>query len=158
MVAVLENVRWFAGTQIRNVATIAGNIVTASPISDMNPVLVALGAILKVSSRSQGERYIPMDVFFLGYRKTALKPDEVVISVNIPFCRAGEFAFAFKQAKRRDDDIAIVTCGLRVKLSSGNNGEFVVEEFSGGYGGMGPTTFRFVPDFTMINYHVIFLA
>jgi hypothetical protein len=40
--AILENIRWFAGTHIRNVAAIAGNIVTASPISDLNPVWVAL--------------------------------------------------------------------------------------------------------------------
>lgn len=66
---------------MRNVATIAGNIVTASPISDLNPVWVAIGAVLRVRSAAGGERTIPMREFFLGYRKTALRATEVVVSV-----------------------------------------------------------------------------
>lgn len=102
--ALLHNLKYFAGTQIRNVACIAGNIVTASPISDLNPVFVAVvrfllcplfgtwyfrcscvfdiqGAVLKVTSLNGGERMIPMQEFFLGYRKTAIKPSEVVVSI-----------------------------------------------------------------------------
>ncbi|KAG5459618.1 MAG: hypothetical protein BJ554DRAFT_8436, partial [Olpidium bornovanus] len=71
--------RYFAGNQIRNVATLAGNIATASPISDMNPVLVACRSRLEVVSAVSGEkRFIPAEEFFLGYRKTALRNDEIL--------------------------------------------------------------------------------
>ena len=63
--------------QIRSVAAVGGNIATASPISDLNPIFVACGAVLTVASAASGTREIPMTEFFLAYRKTALKPDEV---------------------------------------------------------------------------------
>ncbi|KAJ3340046.1 hypothetical protein HDU91_000901, partial [Kappamyces sp. JEL0680] len=135
--ALLDNVKYFAGRQIRNVSAIAGNIVTASPISDLNPVFVALGAVLTVESVLGGVRQIPMDEFFLGYRKTALSPSEVLLSIRIPFLTPLQFASAFKQAKRRDDDIAIVNAGFFLSLKQENE-DFVVEKASFAYGGMGP--------------------
>lgn len=61
----------------------------------------------------------------------------------VPYTRKNEFAFAFKQAKRRDDDIAIVTCGFRVLLKHvPAENKWYVEEFGAGFGGMGPTTSR----------------
>ncbi|XP_058033739.1 xanthine dehydrogenase/oxidase [Ahaetulla prasina] len=135
--AVLEQLRWFAGPQIRNVAAIGGNIMTASPISDLNPVLMASGSkLILVSNR--GSRTIRMDEkFFTAYRKTILKPQEVLLSVEIPFSREGEYFSAFKQASRREDDIAIVTCGMRVRFQEGTNR---VGEIKLSYGGMAPTT------------------
>ncbi|KAL7987417.1 hypothetical protein Chor_006336 [Crotalus horridus] len=135
--AVLEQLRWFAGPQIRNVAAIGGNIMTASPISDLNPVLMATGSKLTLVS-SEGSRTIRMDEkFFTGYRKTILKPQEVLLSVEIPFSRKGEYFSAFKQASRREDDIAIVTCGMRVRFQEETNR---LEEIKLSYGGMAPTT------------------
>eukprot|EP00158_Paraphelidium_tribonemae_P008585 Partr_v1_DN28619_c0_g1_i3_m49964 putative aldehyde oxidase len=133
--ALLENLRWFAGNQVRNVATIAGNIVTASPISDLNPIFVATGSILTVQEHGKSPRKIPMAEFFLGYRKTALLLREVVLSVFVPYTLQEEYVHAFKQAKRRDDDIAIVTSGMRVNLGSG-----IVKSCCFAFGGMGPTT------------------
>uniref|UniRef100_A0A8B9TW44 Xanthine dehydrogenase n=1 Tax=Anas platyrhynchos TaxID=8839 RepID=A0A8B9TW44_ANAPL len=95
--AALEQLRWFAGPQIRNVAALGGNIMTASPISDLNPVLMASGSKLTL----------------------------------------GEYFSAFKQAYRREDDIAIVTCGMRVLFQAGTNR---VEDVKLSYGGMAPTT------------------
>uniref|UniRef100_A0A8C5T142 xanthine dehydrogenase n=1 Tax=Laticauda laticaudata TaxID=8630 RepID=A0A8C5T142_LATLA len=119
--AVLEQLRWFAGPQIRNVAALGGNIMTASPISDLNPVLMASGSKLTLVSNGK-HRTIRMDEkFFTGYRKTILKPQEILISVEIPFSREGEYFSAFKQASRREDDIAIVTCGMRVQFQEGTN-------------------------------------
>jgi xanthine dehydrogenase/oxidase len=117
------------------VSTIAGNICTASPISDLNPVWVALGAHIRLQSKSS-VRLLPMTEFFLGYRKIALKPSEVAVSLFVPFTREHEFASSFKQAKRRDDDIAIVNAAFRVLLD--NN--LKVKEACLVYGGMGPTT------------------
>ncbi|KAJ1885101.1 hypothetical protein LPJ66_010290, partial [Kickxella alabastrina] len=135
MGALRENLRYFAGNQIRNVATVAGNIATASPISDLNPVFLAAGAIVTLAS-SSGQRKVPMAEFFVGYRRTAMREGEVLQNVFVPFSGRREVVRAFKQAKRKDDDIAIVTCGLRVSLDGQNR----VLDAAFAYGGMAPTT------------------
>jgi xanthine dehydrogenase molybdopterin binding subunit/xanthine dehydrogenase small subunit len=73
----------FASRQIRNRATLGGNLVTASPIGDSAPVLLSLGASVRLVS-ARGERVVPLAAFFTGYRKTMLAPDEVMASVLIP--------------------------------------------------------------------------
>ncbi|XP_050804387.1 xanthine dehydrogenase/oxidase isoform X3 [Gopherus flavomarginatus] len=135
--AVLEQLRWFAGPQIKNVAALGGNIMTASPISDLNPVFMACGSKLTLVS-NEGRRTIRMDEkFFTGYRKTVLKPKEILLSIEMPYSRKDEYFSAFKQASRREDDIAIVTCGMRVLFQEGSNR---VQEIKLTYGGMAPTT------------------
>ena len=114
--------RWFASTQIRNVASLGGNIATASPISDMIPMLTACGATLVIASSARGRRTAPLAGFFLGYRKVDLQADEVIVSVHVPHSRPFEFIRPFKQARRREDDISIVTGGLRVRLEPSPTG------------------------------------
>ncbi|KAI5458128.1 xanthine dehydrogenase [Mariannaea sp. PMI_226] len=134
--AILKQLKYFAGRQIRNVGTPAGNLVTASPISDLNPVLWAANAVLIAKSASK-ETKIPMSQFFTGYRKTALPQDAIISSIRIPVTTPkGEFFRAYKQAKRKDDDIAIVTSALRVKLDE----DGIVKECNLIYGGMAATT------------------
>jgi xanthine dehydrogenase/oxidase len=133
--ALLHQLRYFAGPQVRNVATPAGNIATASPISDLNPVFVATGTTLHAKTKD-GEVTIPMREFFKGYRTTALPPAAVITRLSIPLCGQGEFIRAYKQAKRKDDDIAIVNAAMKIKLSKSN----AIEDVSLAYGGMGPTT------------------
>lgn len=116
-------------------STIAGNICTASPISDLNPVWVALGAHIRLQSKSS-IRLVPMTEFFLGYRKTAMKPSEVAVSLFVPFTRKNEYSSSFKQAKRRDDDIAIVNAAFRILLDN----DLTVKDACLVFGGMGPTT------------------
>jgi xanthine dehydrogenase/oxidase len=133
--AILHQLRYFAGPQVRNVATPAGNIATASPISDLNPVFVATGTTLYART-VDGEISIPMGEFFQGYRKTALPSRAVITRLSIPLCNQNEFVRAYKQAKRKDDDIAIVNAGIKLRLSPQNQ----IESISMAYGGMGPTT------------------
>ena len=114
--AIYKQIRYFAGRQIRNVGTPAGNLATASPISDLNPVFVATNTVLLARSLS-GDTEIPMGQFFKGYRTTALPPDAIIASLRIPTSQErGEYIRAYKQAKRKDDDIAIVNAALRVSL------------------------------------------
>jgi xanthine dehydrogenase/oxidase len=136
--AVRKQLRYFAGRQIRNVASLAGNIATASPISDMNPVLMACGATLTTQSRSKGKQHLPISTFFTGYRTTALPSDAVIthISIPLPPPSTKEITKAYKQAKRKDDDIAIVTAAFRVRLDD----DGLVSEVSLAYGGMAPKT------------------
>lgn len=135
-VAIKKQLRFFAGRQIRNVASPAGNIATASPISDLNPVLMATRSTVVARSLTESKE-IPMTEFFLGYRKTALPADAIIEKINIPVgAEKGEYIRAYKQSKRKDDDIAIVTAALRVKLSDDHH----VENISLVFGGMAPTT------------------
>ncbi len=83
-----DMLRWFASTQIRNVVCLGGNLVTASPISDMNPMLPSMGATLVLSSLVvKGQilrRQVKFADFFLPYRTVILKPTDVVACLALP--------------------------------------------------------------------------
>ena len=96
----------FASPLIRNRATLGGNLATASPIGDAAPLLLALGASLRIAGTG-GEHTIPLDQFFLTYRKTALAAGAVIVSVSIPKPLPDVVRF-YKVAKRRMDDISTV--------------------------------------------------
>ncbi|KAB8239355.1 putative xanthine dehydrogenase HxA [Aspergillus alliaceus] len=134
--AIQKQLRYFAGRQIRNVASPAGNLATASPISDLNPVFVATNTVL-VAKLLGGDIEIPMTEFFRGYRKTTLPPNAIIGSLRIPTAsESGEYLRAYKQSKRKDDDIAIVNAALRVSLSPSHD----VTSVSLVFGGMAPMT------------------
>ena len=138
--AVLRQLHWFAGRQIRNVSSIGGNVVTGSPISDLNPLWLACGSVFVCQSAARGSRTIAAKDFWTGYRTNALAKDEILVSVTLPATQKYEYVHEFKQSHRRDDDIAIVTAGLRVSFAEGESGTFVVKELSAAYGGMAATT------------------
>ncbi|PNW76169.1 hypothetical protein CHLRE_12g545101v5 [Chlamydomonas reinhardtii] len=135
--AVVHQLRWFAGNQIRNVSAVGGNIVTGSPISDLNPIWMAAGATFVALGKGTGERAVPASQFFTGYRQVDLQPHEVLYKVVVPLTRPHEYVKEFKQSPRREDDIAIVNAGMRVKLAPGSEeGVWVVEEAAVAYGGV----------------------
>lgn len=140
-----DMLRWFASTQIRNVACLGGNLVTASPISDMNPMLACLGAKLILSSLEKDgstitRRAVPVSDFFLKYRTVDLKPTELVERIEVPIVNSLlEYVKPFKQARRREDDISIVTSGMRMRLAV-RDGKYVIDDISIAFGGMAPTT------------------
>ncbi|KAF9582966.1 Alternative oxidase, mitochondrial precursor, partial [Lunasporangiospora selenospora] len=141
LTALLANIKYFAGNQIRNAASVAGNVATASPISDLNPVFVASNTEFSILSSDQSAdaaaRVVPATNFFVGYRKTALNPaTDILTEIHVPFTRPGEYIRSFKQAKRKDDDIAIVTAAIRVQLGPDNT----IVETGFGYGGMSAFT------------------
>ncbi|XP_047499622.1 xanthine dehydrogenase/oxidase-like isoform X1 [Penaeus chinensis] len=136
--AILEMLRWFGGKQIRNVATLGGNIMTSSPISDLNPLLAAAGAKLTAQSKEKGKREVAMDQnFFTGYRQNAVRPEEILVAVHIPYTEQNEYFLGYKQARRRDDDIAIVNAGMRVAFRKDS---LAVAQLRLAFGGMAPTT------------------
>jgi xanthine dehydrogenase small subunit len=116
--------------QIRTLGTIGGNIGTASPIGDMPPVLLALETRLKLVS-VRGVREIPLEKFFLDYRKTALAPDEVIESLTLPRLWPGEVFHCDKVSKRRDQDISTVAGAYRLRIKNGK-----IEEARLAFGGM----------------------
>ncbi|KAF7120442.1 hypothetical protein RHSIM_Rhsim13G0222300 [Rhododendron simsii] len=135
--AFIEQIKWFAGTQIKNVASVGGNICTASPISDLNPLWMATGAKFQIINCKGKIRTTAADKFFLGYRKVGLASDEILLSIFLPWTRPFEFVKEFKQAHRRDDDIAIVNAGMRVFLVEKNE-KWIVSDASLAYGGVAP--------------------
>ncbi|KAL5764909.1 hypothetical protein ACOSQ2_017503 [Xanthoceras sorbifolium] len=133
--AFIEQLKWFAGTQIKNVASVGGNICTASPISDLNPLWMASSAKFRIIDCKGNIRMTPAEEFFLGYRKVDLASDEILLSVFLPWTRPFEYVKEFKQAHRREDDIAIVNAGMRVYLEEKGE-EWVVSDASIVYGGV----------------------
>ena len=139
-----DMLRWFASTQIRNVACLGGNLVTASPISDMNPVLAAMGAELILTAKEKGgqitRRKVKVADFFLKYRTVDLKQGEILEKIHVPVISSDlEFFSPFKQARRREDDISIVTSGQRIRLKQEGT-KFIIVEAALAFGGMAPTT------------------
>lgn len=91
----------FAGTLIRNRATLAGNIAYASPAADVAPPLLALGATITVVSKKRGSRTLPLAEFIVGPRKTALAQDEIITELAFPAdgeAKSGYFKFALRNA------------------------------------------------------------
>ena len=126
-----------SGKQIRNVAAVGGNIMTGSPISDLNPIFMAAQAILSIRSADK-KCELPFDEhFYTGYRRNALKPHEILVSIRIPFTKSTQHFFAYKQARRRDDDIAIVNAAFNIKVNSDTK---QIDKIVMAFGGMGPTT------------------
>ncbi|CAK5275238.1 unnamed protein product [Mycena citricolor] len=134
--AIKTQLRYFAGLQIRNAASVGGNIATASPISDLNPVWVATESYVIAASPDNEALELPLSTFFTGYRRTMLPRDGVLVKVVVPLNKSSdiEVVRAYKQAKRRDDDIAIVTACMVMRVSSGT-----ITHARLAYGGMAPT-------------------
>lgn len=102
----------FASPQIKNAATLVGNIANASPIGDTLPFLLAMNARKQVVS-VRGERWISLSKFFLGYRSTALKKDELISFVEFDLPAPEEDLYLLKTSQRKDLDISSVNGAIR---------------------------------------------
>jgi xanthine dehydrogenase small subunit len=129
--ALHEMLALFGSQQIRNLATLGGNLGTASPIGDTLPVLMACGARVVLESLN-GKRELPLREFFTGYRRTLRKPDELITGVMLPKTAGGSVVKSYKVSKRRDLDIATVSAGMERTLDE--NGAVVSVILA--YGGM----------------------
>jgi len=108
----------FASKQIRQQATIGGNIVNASPIGDGPPVFLALNASVELASVS-GTRVLPLSEFFVGYKTTALAADEILTAIHVPPRENDQLFAALKVSKRKDQDISAVMAVFSWRLSEG---------------------------------------
>jgi len=113
---------WFAATQVRNRATLGGNLGTASPIGDLLPVLLALDAEIVLQSVG-AKRSVCVSNYFLDYRKTELLPDELVrcVHINLPTnSDSRTLTQSYKVGKRGSDDISIVAACFLLELDADN--------------------------------------
>ena len=119
----------YGSVQIRNICTIAGNIATASPIGDTLPLLLVLDSQIVIKDKSKTQ-ILPLNGFFIGYRKTKLKKGQFIHSIRIPLLKKNIFK-AYKISKRIDDDISSVCASFNIEI---NNNK--IKKIRIAYGGM----------------------
>ena len=122
----------FGSPQIKNAGTLVGNIANGSPIGDTLPYLFVAGAVLKLNN---GTRTVPIDRFYLGYRKFDLQPDEIITRVRIGIVR--DTLRLYKVSRRKDLDISAFTAAIRLAMTDDR-----IDRAGVVYGGVAPTVIR----------------
>ena len=142
--ALAKMLRFFASRQIKNRATIGGNLCNASPIGDLPPVMLGLDAVAVIRSRD-GQRRVPFGGstandagFWLGYRKTDLKVGEILEAIEIPKPHADGYISSYKVSKRRELDISAISSVFALAVNE--LGEVTHVRLA--YGGMAATPLR----------------
>jgi CO/xanthine dehydrogenase FAD-binding subunit len=104
--------------QIRNLATLGGNLCNAAPSADMAPPLLALDAEAVITG-PKGERRVPIAAFFTGVRRTVLAPDEILVELAMPAPGAHSGGNYLRHTPRRELDIAVVGVASQLTLANG---------------------------------------
>jgi len=125
----------YGSPQIRNVATMAGNIATASPIGDCLPLLLSLNAQVVLQDLKK-TKILFLDNFFVGYRTTKLKKGQFIRSIRIPIFKSNILK-TYKVSKRFDDDISSVCAAFNLEIVKNK-----VISVRIAYGGMAPVPKR----------------
>ncbi|MXQ13865.1 xanthine dehydrogenase small subunit [Microvirga makkahensis] len=110
-----ELVRRFGSAQVRASGTVGGNIANGSPIGDLAPALIALDTTLELR-QGESTRVLPLEDFFIAYRKQDRLPGEFVRRVTVPKLKGNEAFRAYKVSKRFDEDISAVMGAFRFTL------------------------------------------
>ena len=114
--ALAGHLRRVSSSQIRNRATVGGNIANASPIGDLSVIFLALDA--RIGLRGRGRlREMALRDFFLGYKKLAWRRDELIAWISIPLAREGIYFHFEKVARRRFQDIASVNSAIGLEMA-----------------------------------------
>ena len=114
--SLYEAAEWFATPQVRNMATIGGNICRSSPSADMIPPLMSLGAALKLVG-AKGKRRVLIEDFFTGAGQNILD-HEVLSEIMVPLPE-GQYGTAFTKLTRNSADLAKVNCAAKITVSGG---------------------------------------
>ena len=134
--ALYEAVKSMASVQIRNMATIGGNLCNASPAADTAPPLMVFNASLKVVGLN-GEKIIPITSFFKGPKRTILKHDEILTEIILS-CPGNRTGSAFIKIARTAMDLAKVNVAVKLVIGEDN----VIEDVAVALGSVAPTPIR----------------
>ena len=126
----------FGGPQIRNVATLVGNVAHGSPIADSLGLLAIMDATLTIIG-PRGERRRSINGFYQGYKKKDLAADELIVGVELPLPGDDDHLRLYKVSRRRDLDIATFGAGVRIREELG-----IIRQANIAYTGVGPTVVR----------------
>jgi xanthine dehydrogenase small subunit len=127
---------YFGSPLIKNAATLAGNLVNASPVGDTIPALFVLGAELELAS-TQSTRWIDIDDFYTGYRQTVLTRSELLTRIRIPLPEANEIFKLYKVSRRKDLDISSFGAAILMRATNGG-----ITQIRIALGGVAPTVVR----------------
>jgi xanthine dehydrogenase small subunit len=130
----------FASPQIKNVATIVGNIANASPIGDTPPALLVLNAEVEILG-AQGSRVVPLSKFFLAYRKTDLKHGEIITGIKFILPEKESSLAFYKNSTRKDLDISALNFAIKVDWA--DPAKQKIKDISIAAGGVAATPLRF---------------
>jgi carbon-monoxide dehydrogenase medium subunit len=118
--ALVDAAHTIGAVQTRNLGTLGGNLVTAVPSVDSGPTLVALDAIVTLLGPG-GQRQMPLAEFFVGPRKTALKPDELLMEILIPKENLHKPTHFLKFGLRKGQALALVNVGASIWIDWDKN-------------------------------------
>ncbi len=116
--ALVDAARTIGAVQTRNLGTLGGNLVTCMPAMDSGPTLIALEAEVTIVGCS-GKRTIPLGEFFIGYRKTVLAKDELLLEIVIPKLNLGKPASFIKFGLRKGQALALVNAASALWVENG---------------------------------------
>jgi carbon-monoxide dehydrogenase medium subunit len=116
--SLAESAALVGSVQVRNLATVGGNLCNAAPSADMAPPLVALEAQAVIAG-PRGERRVPLSDFFTDVRKTVLGPDELLVEIVVPAPGPHSGGCYIRHTPRRELDIAVVGVASQVTLANG---------------------------------------
>jgi xanthine dehydrogenase small subunit len=126
----------FGSPQIRNVATLVGNVAHGSPIADALPLLCVMDAELDLLGRA-GPRRVKITGFYKGYKVKDLEADEIITRVLLPMPAADELLKLYKVSRRQDLDIATLGAAIRVRRAGA-----VITRAYVAFSGVAPTVVR----------------
>ncbi len=111
----------FASPQIKNIATLIGNVANASPIADTPPFLLVCEAVVEIFGL-KGKRKVALKDFYLGYRKTALRRGELITGISFTIPPEKDTWALYKVSERKDLDISSVNLGIRLEWEKSKGG------------------------------------
>ena len=116
--ALIDAARLFGGLMVRNTATVAGNIASGSPAADLVPPLLALDAALTLASAA-GTRTLTLDDYYLGYKRDARRPDELITRIAWPRLPQQSVNSFYKLARRKGDAITVTGVAVTLTMADG---------------------------------------
>jgi carbon-monoxide dehydrogenase medium subunit len=113
---LVDAAKLIGSVQIRDRASVGGNLANGSPAADSVPALIALGAVARIAGPDR-ERTVPVEKFVVAPGRTVLKADELLVGMQIPLPPANASSAYLRFTPRNEMDIAVVGVGVAVKMS-----------------------------------------